>query len=133
MVAAIRSDTGASRRLLVEGLERRITLLISVPLMIEYQAVMSRPEHLIASRLTETDVTTILDAVAETAEPVHLAFLWRPFASDPDDDMIVEAAVNGHADAIVTFNRRDFVDVTEMFGIAILSPAEAVGLMEKRI
>lgn len=132
MVAAIRSDAGASRRLLLAGLERSLKLLVSVPLMIEYQAVMSRPEHLAASNLAETDITAILDAVAEVAEPVHLAFLWRPFALDANDDMIVETATNGHADAIVTFNRRDFVGVTEAFGINILSPGDAVALMEKR-
>jgi predicted nucleic acid-binding protein len=42
MVAAIRSATGASRHLLVAGLERRFTMLASVPLLIEYQAVMTR-------------------------------------------------------------------------------------------
>jgi len=55
MVAAIRSDTGASRYLLVAGLEARFTMLASVPLLIEYQAVMSRREHLTASRLSATD------------------------------------------------------------------------------
>jgi predicted nucleic acid-binding protein len=42
MVAAIRSDTGASRHLLIAGLERRFTMLVSVPLLIEYEAVMTR-------------------------------------------------------------------------------------------
>ncbi|MER9560026.1 PIN domain-containing protein [Mesorhizobium sp. M0323] len=46
MVAAIRSDAGASRQLLVAALERRLTLIASVTLMIEYEAVMTRPEHL---------------------------------------------------------------------------------------
>jgi putative PIN family toxin of toxin-antitoxin system len=132
MVAAIRSDAGASRRLLVAGLEGRISLLISVPLIIEYQAVMSRAEHLAASRLDEADLTAVLDAVAAVAEAVHLDFLWRPFARDADDDMVLETAVNGRADAIVTFNRRDFVSAAKAFGIAVLLPADAVRLMESR-
>ncbi|TIW91937.1 putative toxin-antitoxin system toxin component, PIN family, partial [Mesorhizobium sp.] len=87
MVAAVRSDAGASRRLLVAALERRFTLLASVPLVIEYQAVMTRPEHLKASGLPIDDVNVLLDAVAAVAEPVRLAFLWRPVARDQDDDM----------------------------------------------
>lgn len=130
MVAAIRSDAGASRRLLVAGLERRLTLLASVPLMIEYQAVMTRPEHLKASRLSVEDVNVLLDAVAAVAEPVRLAFLWRPAVRDPDDDMVLEAAVNGRADAIVTFNIRDFGKVAEGFGVEVLLPGEAVGRLE---
>lgn len=130
MVAAIRSDAGASRRLLVAGLERRVTLLVSVPLMIEYQAVMTRPGHLEAARLSVEDLGVLLDAVAATAEPVRLAFLWRPAVRDPDDDMVLEAAVNGQADAIVTFNVRDFGNAAERFGIAVLPPGGAVRRLE---
>src|SRR5690242_16475447 len=73
MVAAIRSGAGASRRLLTAALERRFTLLASVPLMVEYQAVMTRPEHLAASGLSADDVNVVLDAVAAVVEAVRLA------------------------------------------------------------
>jgi len=132
MVAAIRSDTGASRYLLVAGLEGRFTMLASVPLLLEYQAVMSRWEHLTASRLSVADVEALLDAVAAIAEPVHLDFLWRPALADPDDDMVLETGMNGRADAIVTFNRRHFVAVTKRFGIDVVSPADAINRLEKR-
>jgi predicted nucleic acid-binding protein len=131
MVAAIRSDTGASRYLLVAGLEARFTMLASVPLLIEYPAVMSRREHLTASRLLAADVEALLDAVAAVAEPVLLDFLWRPVLPDPDDDMVMETGVNGRADAIVTFNRRHFVMVTKQFGLDVLSPADAIKRREK--
>jgi len=131
MVAAIRSDTGASRYLLVAGLEARFTMLASVPLLIGYQAVMSRREHLTASRLSAGDVEALLDAVAAVAEPVLLDFLWRPALPDPDDDMVLETGVNGQADAIVTFNRRHFVMVTKQFGLDVLSPADAIKRLER--
>jgi putative PIN family toxin of toxin-antitoxin system len=132
MVAAIRSDAGASRQLLIAALEQRFTLLASVPLMIEYQATMTRPEHLDASGLSANDVGVLLDAVAAVAEPVLLAFLWRPAARDPDDDMVLEAAVNGRADAIVTFNARDLRESGKQFGIKILAPGEAWKALEAK-
>jgi putative PIN family toxin of toxin-antitoxin system len=132
MVAAIRSDTGASRHLLVAGLERRFTVLVSVPLLIEYQAVMTRQEHLAASSLAVGDVEDLLDAVAAVADPVRLDFLWRPVLSDADDDMVLETAVNGQAEAIVTFNRRHFISVVKQFGIELLLPAEVVKQLEKK-
>lgn len=108
-------------------------MLISVPLLIEYQAVMSRPEHLAASRLSVADIEALLDALAAVAEPVVLDFLWRPTLPDPDDDMVLETGVNGRADAIVMFNRRHFVRVTKQFGLGVLSPADAIeGLERKR-
>jgi predicted nucleic acid-binding protein len=109
-----------------------MTLLVSVPLLIEYEAVMTRTEHLKAARLSAADVGVLLDAVAAVAEPVGLAFLWRPTLPDADDDMVLEAAVNGRADGIVTFNRRDFGLATEQFGIPVMLPGEAVKRLEKR-
>jgi predicted nucleic acid-binding protein len=129
MVAAIR---GASRRLLQAALQGHgVTLLVSVPLLIEYEAVMTRPEHLDAAGLTAAEVGSLLDAVAAVAERVRLAFLWRALLPDIDDDMVLETAVNGRADGIVTFNRRDFAPV-QQFGIAVLSPAEALSRLEKK-
>ncbi|MGC8535964.1 MAG: putative toxin-antitoxin system toxin component, PIN family [Rhizomicrobium sp.] len=132
MIAAIRSDAGASRRLLVAALERRFTMLASVPLMIEYQAVMTRPEHLEASGLSADEVNVLLEAVAAVVEPVRLAFLWRPAVRDPDDDMVLEAAVNGRADAIVTFNIRDFREVARRFGVKVLAPGETWKALEAK-
>lgn len=134
MVAAIRSDAGASRRLLQSVLERRheISLLVSVPLLIEYEAVMMRPAHLRAANLSAVDVAPLLDAVAAVAEPVRLAYLWRPTLRDADDDMVLEAAVNGGAYGIVTFNQRDFEPSVKHFGIVALSPGRAARLLERR-
>lgn len=127
MVAAIRSDQGASRRLLHGVLERRgVVMLVSVPLLIEYEAVMTRREHLRASGLSVRDVGVLLDAVAKVAEPVSLDFLWRPALPDPDDDMALETTVNGAAVAIVTFNRRDFAPSARQFGLQIWLPGEAL-------
>jgi len=130
MVAALRSDAGASRRLLVAALERRFTPLVSVALLIEYEAVMTRPEHLTVAGISVDEVADLLDAFALVAEPVRLAFLWRPMLPDADDDMVLEAAVNGGAHAIVTMNRRDFVRAAERFGIEVLSPGAAAARLE---
>lgn len=130
LVAAIRSDTGASRLLLTGALDRRYTILASTSLFIEYEAVMTRPLHLKASGIEAIEVGKLLDALAAVAIPVRLSFLWRPALRDADDDMVLEAAVNGRADAIVTFNRRDFETGAQRFGIGIWSPGQAAGKME---
>jgi putative PIN family toxin of toxin-antitoxin system len=132
MVAAIRSDAGASRRLLVAGLQKSCTLLLSVPLIFEYEAVMTRPEHLEAARLSTADVAALLDAVVQVAEPVRPAFLWRPKLKDGNDDMVLEVAVNGRADRLVTFNQRDFATIGAQFGTMVCTPAEAVKALEGR-
>jgi putative PIN family toxin of toxin-antitoxin system len=134
MVAAIRSDAGASRWLLRAIFDSHpdLRMLVSVPLIVEYEAVMTRPEHLRIARLSAADVNVLLDAVAQAAEPVRLAFLWRPMLSDVDDDMVLETAVNGQADAVVTFNQRHFRPCTEQFGIAALRPGDIVARLGMR-
>ena len=124
MVAALRSDCGASRRLLVGALSGRFTLLVSVPLMVEYQSVLARPEHLEASRVSAGDVDGILSALAAVLEPVRLAYLWRPLLKDPADEMVLETAVNGGADLLCTLNIRDF-GPAKRFGMPVLNPGEA--------
>ena len=126
MVAAFRSQRGASRQILLAAFARRFELLLSVPLILEYEAVLNRPEHLAASGLTSREIEHVLDDIAAVAKPVKLAFRWRPRLRDPNDDMVLETAVNGNADAIVTFNHRDFQEAKRSFGCAVLFPAAAL-------
>ena len=121
---AMRSPGGASAAILREARQDRVTLLVSVPLAIEYEATCSEPEHL-AAGLSEREVEIFLDAVLAMAEPVKTHFLWRPQLRDPGDEMVLETAVNGQADALVTFNVRDFGSVPERFGIEVMIPCEA--------
>jgi len=132
LVAAIRSDAGASRQLLVGAYRGEFEMPVSVPLMIEYHAVMSRPEHLEASGLSAADVDVLLDALAAVIEPVRLAFVWRPVSPDPADDMVIETAVNGRAETIVTFNARDLEAATARFGIHVASPGKTIRRLRSR-
>lgn len=126
VVAALRSDQGASRQLLLAALDKHFVLILSVPLMLEYEAVLTRPEHLAACGVSRAEIGRVLDDLAAVAEPVKITFRWRPNLPDPDDDMVLETAVNGNADAIVTFNVRHFEPASKNFDCAVLLPREAL-------
>lgn len=100
-------------------------MLVSVPLMFEYEAVMSRDEHLEAAGLTRMEVGEILDVVAKVCTPVYFRFLWRPRLKDPGDEMVLETAVNGNADLLVSFNIRHLESAAGEFGIRVLPPRDA--------
>lgn len=129
LVAAFRSSKGASRQLLLFALDRKLELLLSVPLILEYETVLTRAEHLAACRLTSAEVERVLDDLVSVARPVVLSYRWRPKLRDPNDDMVLETAVNGNASAIVTFNHRDFEGTTENFECAVISPRQALEAM----
>ena len=78
----------------------------------------------LAAGLSQEQVVIFLDAVLAMVDPIESHFMWRPQLRDPSDELVLEAAVNGQAAAIVTFNRRDFGDTPATFGIEVLSPAE---------
>jgi predicted nucleic acid-binding protein len=82
--------------------------------------------------LSTADVTVLLDAVVAVAEPVRLAYLWRPQLRDADDDMVLEAAINGQADRLVTFNQHHFATASARFGLVICAPRAAVLALEEK-
>lgn len=126
VIAAMRSPTGASAAIVRAARQGRVQLLLTVPLAMEYEAVCRRPEHGLEAGLSNLEVEIFVDAVIAMAEPVPTHFLWRPQLRDPNDEMVLEAAVNGRADALVTFNLRDYGNAAE-FGVGILLPREAIG------
>ena len=76
--------------------------------------------------LSEHEVWQFLDVIASMIEPVETYFLWRPRLRDPADEMVLEAAVNGNATAIVTFNAKDYGNVPDEFGIEVLRPGDVM-------
>jgi putative PIN family toxin of toxin-antitoxin system len=126
MVAAFRSDAGASRQVLEAARVHRFELLLSVPLILEYESVLTRPEQLSASGATTEDVAAVLDELVSIAKSVQLVIRTRPLLPDPKDEMVLETAVNGHADAIVTFNERHFRPVAGRFRCLVLRPGEVL-------
>lgn len=105
-------------------------MLLSVALILEYEAVCQLAEHRLAGGLSDVDVTTFIDGLVDLAEQVTPRFRWRPQLRDPGDEMVLETAVNGQAAAIVTFNLRDFGTAPAKFGVEVLRPVEALRRIE---
>lgn len=125
LVAAARSRNGASFEILRRLRRRHFISLVSVPLMLEYEAVLKRPEQRQASRRTEAMTDAFLDALTLFAEPVHLFYLWRPQLRDAADEMVLETALNGRADALITLNVKDFAPARR-FHLPVWTPGECL-------
>ena len=127
LVAALRSRRGASFQILLALRARRFEFALSVPLFTEYRDVLLRA-GMVPFSTEETE--EFLDLLAEAGQAQKIFFLWRPFLRDAKDDMVLEVAVASGAEAIVTFNGRDFVGV-EQFGITILTPQQCLECLEE--
>ncbi|MGA7969623.1 MAG: putative toxin-antitoxin system toxin component, PIN family [Terriglobales bacterium] len=124
VVAALRTQLGAGNAVLRLIAQRKVLALATPPLFLEYEDVLKRPEHQLVHRLTPEAVDKFLAELAALVEPVEVHFQWRPQSRDPNDEMVLEAAINGQADAVVTYNLKDFADAGERFRISVLRPGD---------
>jgi putative PIN family toxin of toxin-antitoxin system len=121
VVAGLRSNRGASFRLLTELGHGTFEIALSVPLVLEYEEVLGR--HMGGAALTGRDVEVVLDFFCSVADLQRIFYLWRPLVPDPSDDMVLEVAVAAQCSAVVTHNTRDFVGAGRL-GVKVLTPAE---------
>jgi len=129
VTSAFISPDGASRQLVLDALDGRFSLLLSTPLLMEYESVLRRTKHLSRARATDAEVAEILDALAGLCVPVVFDYNWRPSGTHADDELVVETAVNGHADAVATFNVKDMGAAAATFSFQVLRP----GLLLRRM
>jgi len=129
LVAALRSKLGASFRLLGLLGDDRWRPNITVAMMLEYESVLKR--DCAQFGLTEPEVDDVIDTICSRAGLHRLYFLWRPVASDPDDDLVLEAAIASHSDFIITFNKRHMAESLR-FGIRCLTPREFLILLKEQ-
>ena len=127
LIAGLRSPTGASFQILQRLGQNAFTVCVSVPLILEYEAVAKRQARELG--LSFRDIEDVLDYVCSIAEPHSIFYLWRPFLPDPRDDLVLELAVEARAGCIITHNLRDFHG-TEQFGIDAMSPGAFLRRLE---
>lgn len=130
MVAGLSSATGASRGLLLAALDGEVRLLLSTPLLLEYEAVLTRPAVLAMAGVSAEEVLAVLDELAGLCVPVAFDYRWRPQARDPDDDLVLETAINGGGDVIASFNVTDMQAGARRFGVAVERPGAVLRRIE---
>src|SRR5438128_794608 len=121
LVAGLRSNRGASFQILQRVGTGQFAIALSVALVLEYEEMLKRQLHVLD--LSARDVDDVIDYLCSDADLTEIFFLWRPCLRDADDDMVLELAVAGQCDAIVTFNVRDF-EPADRFGMRVLTPPQ---------
>jgi putative PIN family toxin of toxin-antitoxin system len=133
LVAGVMSKRGASHQILLALPGGNPVALASVPLFLEYEAVLRRADVMAMHGLSSEDVDVLLAVWAKCCRPVHLHYLWRPQLRDPKDEMVLETAINGGAEAIVTFNKGGFQAAAPRFNVALWTPAELLHVMRSAL
>ncbi|MEI9968667.1 MAG: PIN domain-containing protein [Terracidiphilus sp.] len=121
LVTALRSKLGASYLLLDRLGSANWRPNLTVALTLEYEAVLKRER--VSFGLDEEDIDDVLDGICSQSRLHRQYFVWRPIADDPDDDLVLEAAIASSSDFILTYNKRD-LRASRQFGIECLTPKE---------
>ena len=124
LISAIRSSTGAAAEIVRLAAVGKLTLLMDFKLVCEYRDVAQRPQHIAASGRMAEDVEAVIEMLEAIAVPVLVRIKHRPLSQDENDDMVLDVAINGQADAVVTNNIKDFRTAAERFGIQVLTPRD---------
>lgn len=126
LVAGLRSRHGASNRLLQRVANRELNPLVTTPLFLEYEAVLKRAEHQLATGMGLEHIDAFLSSFASAAVGVDTHYRWRPQLRDSADEMVLECVVNGGADYLITFNVKDFRPSDDQFGYQLMTPGAFV-------
>jgi predicted nucleic acid-binding protein len=126
LVAGLRSALGASNALLQRAANGDFHVAVSTALALEYADVLGRPGVL--PTYSPDAVDAFIDSFCAIAREAYIYFRWRPFLSDPEDDLIFECALAAGASHIVTHNTRDFRGA-EIFGLSVLTPAQFLSIL----
>lgn len=126
IVSGLRSQRGAAFRVLSLVGSGLFEHYLSVTLAFEYEDAVKRSGS--AIRLPKSVVEDVLDFLCASARQQEIYFLWRPTLSDAKDDMVLEVAVHGGCEAIVTYNVEDFRG-SERFGVKAMRPQEFLKLI----
>jgi len=126
LVAALRSRQGSAFKMLERLGRESFDTVVSVPLVLEYEDVLSRNGMV---SLRSQEVEAILDYLCLVSRHQNVFYLWRPMLADPKDDMVLELALNASAQYIVTYNIRDFTKAIPL-GIAPLTPKQFLEVLK---
>jgi putative PIN family toxin of toxin-antitoxin system len=121
IIAALRSKRGASYKLLSLVGTHQFEIHDSVALILEYEDVIQR--HREGLGLSNEEVSIFIDTLCSMAHHHKIYFIWRPFLTDPNDELVLELAVSAQCEYIVTHNIKDFRG-TEKFSIRAITPKE---------
>ncbi len=121
ILSALQSSKGKSFELVSKIGSGLFDIALSVPLVLEYEAILR--SHLNRTVFTDSDIEDFIDYLCAVGIKTKIFYLWRPYLKDPFDDHVLEVAVNSNADAIVTYNKKDFLEA-QALGMKILNPKE---------
>jgi len=121
-ISALITKDSDSRKLLRLVFQKKLLPQMSEALFYEYEDVMRRKKIQDITPLSKKEQSTLLNAYISTCRWNEIYYMWRPNLKDEDDNFVVELAVASGAEAIITYNLKDFHNAELSFSHTITTP-----------
>ncbi len=126
-ISSLIGASGPSREVIRRSLQGQFHPLMGTALFCEYESVIGRASVLATCPLSEAEILELTQAFMSVCDWINIFYLWRPNLSDEGDNHLIELAIAGNANVLVTNNLKDFRNSELSFpGLQILSPAQLI-------
>jgi putative PIN family toxin of toxin-antitoxin system len=124
VAGACRNEGSPAYQVLLAILHRRVPLMMTAAIALEYLDVLQRPRVLAIAGLTHKQSAELVTDLIGISHGLQINFAWRPNLADETDNKFVEAAIHAAA-TIITYNKRDFLSGDlQRFGWSMMDPQE---------
>ena len=121
-ISALITKNSDSRKLLRLVFEKKLVPQMSEALFYEYEDVMKRKKLQERTPLSKKEQVSLLNAYISTCKWNEIYYMWRPNLSDENNNFVIELAVASGAEAIITYNLKDFTNAELSFSHTITTP-----------
>ena len=126
-ISSLIGPSGPSREVVRRSLQGKFFPLMGTTLFCEYESVIGRDSILTQCPLSQAEILALTQAFMSVCYWIDIFYLWRPNLKDEGDNHLIELAIAGNADVLVTNNLKDFRNAEPSFPhLKILSPTELI-------
>lgn len=116
---------GSASKVIASCLRKDHTPLMGAALFAEFNDVINREEIFKTCHLSKEERNELLDIFLANCRWTDIYFGWRPNLKDEGDNHLIELAVAGHAQCIVSRNIKDLKSGELLFpDIVLMTPEE---------
>ena len=107
-VGALQRGDGVNRKILELCFLDELEPLMTDTLYYEYESLMGRSHLFEHSMFSQNERESFFDDFCSICRWVDIHYRWRPNLKDEGDNHVIELAIAGGADCVLTWNKKDF-------------------------